>query len=167
MKTEVNSSIDCIDSNCKSSTMKIKFTPPGLYKLFIVLMIISVFLPIPKQVFFPYNLAGIIPFLIGTYIAVDTKRMFKKTQTPMAPFAEPKILHTNGIFRFTRNPMYLSISIGLAGIAVLTGFIYNLSFPIIYIIIMDIYFVKPEERKLENQFGETFRKYKNTTRRWI
>lgn len=144
-----------------------KISPPLLYKLFIALMLVSVFLPIPKQIHFPFNLTGIILFVAGAYIAIDTKRMFKKTSTPISHLADPVKLHTNGIFRLTRHPMYLGISIGLAGIAILTGIIYNLGFSILYLVLMDVLFARQEEEKLENKFGESYRQYKKWTRRWF
>lgn len=144
-----------------------KISPPILYKWFIVLMLVSAFLPVPKQIQFPFNLIGIILFVAGAYIAIDTKRMFKKTSTPVSYLADPVKLHTKGIFRFTRNPMYLGITIGLAGIAILTGNIYNFAFSILYLVLMDVLFVRQEEEKLENEFGESYRQYKKRTRRWL
>jgi protein-S-isoprenylcysteine O-methyltransferase Ste14 len=147
--------------------MKLKFTPPFLYKLFIGLILITVLLPLSMQIVFPFNLSGLILLFVGSYIAISTKKMFKQTQTPIKPDATPKKLHTEGIFRFTRNPMYLGITIGLAGIAILTGIIYNLLFPILYLMLMDIYFVRHEEEQLKKEFGESFEYYKNETRRWF
>jgi len=146
-------------------TMKV--SPPILYKWFVILMLVSAFLPVPKQIHFPLNLIGIIFFAAGVYVAIDTKRMFMKTSTPISHLADPIKLHTNGIFRFTRNPMYLGISIGLAGIAILTGIIFNLAFSILYLILMDVLFVRQEEEKLENEFGESYQQYKKRTRRWL
>jgi protein-S-isoprenylcysteine O-methyltransferase Ste14 len=144
-----------------------KISPPVLYKWFIAIMLVSIFLSVPKQVHFPYNLIGIILFVAGAYIAVDTKRMFNKTSTPVSHLAAPVKLHTNGIFRLTRNPMYLGISIGLAGIAIVTGILFNLAFSILYLILMDVFFVRQEEEKLENEFGESYQHYKNRVRRWL
>jgi protein-S-isoprenylcysteine O-methyltransferase Ste14 len=147
--------------------MKTKFTPPFLYKLSIALMLITVFLPFPILIHFPFNLFGAVLLISGSYIAIDTKKMFKRTQTPINHLTNPVKLHTHGIFRFTRNPMYLGIIIGLAGIAIITGTVYNLLFPIVYMIVMDLYFVRTEEKKLEDEFGESFKQYKKRTRRWL
>ena|SRR5215213_4782562 len=147
--------------------MKRSFSPPVLYKLFIALMLVKVILPIRRQILFPFNLIGIILLVAGSYVAMGTKKMFKRTQTPISHFARPSKLHTNGIFRFTRNPMYLGIAIGLAGIALLTGTIYNIIFAFVYLLLMDIFFIRHEEKQLYQVFGETYRNYKKATRRWF
>ena len=74
---------------------------------------------------------------------------------------------TDGYFRFTRNPMYLGITMGLAGVALLTGNIFNFLFPTTYAVLMEIFFIRPEEKLLEERFGEAFIQYKQKTRRWI
>lgn len=147
--------------------MKNKINPPILFKSFISLMIISIFLPLEKLIPLPYNLFGVILLLSGTYIAVKAKRRFKRTGTPMPPAAKPTKLHTCGLFSYTRNPMYLGIVIGLSGIAIMTGIIYNLIFPILYFVIMEEVFIRLEEDNLENKFGEEYTLYKKKVRRWI
>lgn len=144
-----------------------KISPPNLYKLFILLMLFSLFLPIPNQITFPYNLLGILLLFFGSYMAIKTKKLFKRTDTPINPTANPMKLHTEGFFRLTRNPMYLGISIGLAGIAILTSLVYNLVFAVLYLLIMDLLFVKHEENKLEKMFNGKFEQYKKQTRRWL
>jgi|AP12_2_1047962.scaffolds.fasta_scaffold08756_2 protein-S-isoprenylcysteine O-methyltransferase Ste14 len=63
--------------------------------------------------------------------------------------------------------MYLGIVIGLSGIAIMTGIIYNLIFPVLYLVIMDRVFIKIEEHNLEKAFEEEYILYKNKVRRWI
>ncbi len=147
--------------------MQTKINPPALYKLSIGAMIISIFLPLDRTIQYPYNLTGLILLFSGTFIALYAKRTFKNTNTPMSPSARPVKLHTDGFFKYTRNPMYLGIVIGLTGIALLTGLLYNIIFPVSYLIIMNNVFIKLEEKNLENEFGEKFLRYKTRTRRWI
>ena len=63
--------------------------------------------------------------------------------------------------------MYLGIVIELIGIAIASGLLFNLFFPFIYFIIMNIYFVREEEANLENEFGNKYNEYKKETRRWV
>lgn len=100
-------------------------------------------------------------------MAVNAKKQFKQTATPMHPFTNPTQLHQDRFFKYTRNPMYLGIAMGLLGIAILTGQIYNLAFGILYIILCDIFYVRYEEKKLQMKFGAKFKEYKLKTRRWL
>ena len=119
------------------------------------------------RIHFPYNLGGFALFSAGILIAAGTKKMFRKTQTPMNPGANPVKLHRSGIFRYTRNPMYLGIVMGLAGIAVITGIVLNLIFPVFYFLIMNKYYIPTEEKNLARAFGEKYLNYRKKVRRWI
>ena len=142
-------------------------SPPQLYKIFIVIMLLFMVVFKKRSIHFPYNMIGVILFFTGVLIALAAKRLFKKSDTPLSPEAKPEKLHTKGIFNFTRNPMYLGIVIGLIGIAITSGLLFNLFFPFIYFIIMNIYFVRKEEANLEKEFGNKYNEYKKETRRWV
>lgn len=146
---------------------RVLVSPPLLYQLFIVFMLIIWGLPTARFIHFPINLIGIGVFLAGAYLALTAKKLFKRTDTPIRPGSKPVRLHSEGVFKFTRNPMYLGIVVGLIGIAILTGKWINLIFPLLYFLIMDRVFIKYEERNLEREFGEAFLLYKQKTRRWI
>lgn len=142
-------------------------SPPLLYKIFIGLMAVPLFFPIKSQILFPYNMVGISPFVFGVYMAVASKKLFKRTDTPIQPSDDPTQLHQGGFFKYSRNPMYLGIAIGLFGLAIITGHIINISYSILYIILCDIFYVRPEEKKLKKIFGSKFIEYTKKTRRWI
>ena len=150
-----------------NSQFFLRIGPPKIYKAFILLMLIIGVLPIKPIVGFPWNLSGV-PFLfLGIYIATKAKRMFKKSKTPTSPIATATQLHQNGIYKLTRNPMYLGIIIGLTGIALLSGRVINLIFPWLYFAIMDRLFITKEEANLKKKFGEHFLDYKRRVRKWI
>ena len=105
--------------------------------------------------------------LVGAYMAISQKKFFQKTNTPMPPSSKPNMLHTKGAFRYTRNPMYLDITIGLLGFAILMSSFINFCFPILFLVLMDIIYIRREEKILEVEFGEEYLEYKNKVRRWI
>lgn len=145
-----------------------KINPPVIYQSFIILMIaIFFFFPETRVIRFPYNLAGAAIFLIGAYMAMSEKKSFQKANTPMPPLSKPNLLHTTGAFRYTRNPMYLGITIGLLGLAFLMSSFVNFVFPFLFLIIMDIVYIRREEKILEEQFGDQYLDYKSRVRRWI
>ena len=106
-----------------------KISPPLLYQIAIVLMVLFHFLfPINQIIHFPFNLLGIIIFVLGAGLAINAKRLFQKTNTPIKPSDLPINLHQQGPFQFSRNPMYLGISIGLVGIAIVLRIIERICF---------------------------------------
>jgi protein-S-isoprenylcysteine O-methyltransferase Ste14 len=143
-------------------------SPPLLYQIAIVLMVLFHFLfPIAKIVSFPYNLIGVIIFVFGAGLAINAKRLFQKTNTPIKPSDSPINLHQQGPFRFSRNPMYLGISIGLLGIAIFLGSLSAFLFPVMFFVVMDLLFIPHEERALQSVFGEEYQLYKSKIHRWI
>lgn len=112
---------------------------------------------------------GIMFFLGGAYVAIESRKTFQKTGTPMmgkAPSASSP-LHTSGYFAYTRNPMYLGISVALAGAALMTNCAYNIIFPIANALIMNEYYIPLEERQMQDVFGIKYLQYKQSVPRWI
>ncbi len=145
-----------------------KINPPLLYQCAILLMVVfHLLFPIAKIIPFPFNLVGVSVFILGAWIALRAKRLFQQTNTPIKPTASPILLHKNGFFRFTRNPMYLGITIALVGIAILLGSIITFVFPLLFLLIMNFVFIPHEEKLLQSAFGEQFVEYKNDVPRWI
>jgi len=121
--------------------------------------------------FFNFSNNGISLFLLilGLIVFISAVRSFRKQKTTVNPL-KPKqasSLVTSGIFRFSRNPMYLGMLIILLSISfkfnLLGGIIISLSF-FIFITKFQIY---PEEEAMNELFGDKFTQYSNTTRRWI
>jgi protein-S-isoprenylcysteine O-methyltransferase Ste14 len=143
-------------------------SPPLLYQIAIVLMVLFHFLfPITKIIHFPFNLIGIVIFVLGAGLAINAKRLFQRTSTPINPSDRPINLHQQGPFQFSRNPMYLGISIGLLGIAVFLGSLSAFVFPVAFFIIMDLFFIPHEERALQAVFAEEYQLYKSKIHRWL
>jgi protein-S-isoprenylcysteine O-methyltransferase Ste14 len=85
---------------------------------------------------------------------------------PLSPEQSTKLV-TDGIFKYSRNPMYLGMVFILSSMAVF----FNLIGGIILIALFCSYITKfqiiPEERAMSNLFSQDFNKYKHATRRWI
>ena len=112
---------------------------------------------------------GILLLLGGVTILISAVRSFKKDKTtinPLSPEQATKLV-TDGIFKYSRNPMYLGMVFILSSMAVL----FNLIGGIILIALFCFYITKfqiiPEERAMSNLFSQDFNKYKQATRRWI
>jgi protein-S-isoprenylcysteine O-methyltransferase Ste14 len=124
-------------------------------------------LPLVMIVPWPWSLAGIIPLALGAVINILADQSFKKANTTVKPFKESSALITDGVFRISRNPMYLGFALILIGIAVLLGSLTPFVVIPIFVILMDQIFIRVEEQMLEEKFVLTWLDYKRRVRRWI
>lgn len=107
--------------------------------------------------------------LAGAFISILGVVSFKRAKTtvnPMRPETSSSLV-VAGIYRVTRNPMYLGfLMILLGGAAWLSNVLALL--PIAgFVIYMTVFQIRPEERALEVLFGPEFAAYKERVRRWI
>ena len=112
---------------------------------------------------------GILLLILGLAVLIFAVRLFRKDKTtvnPLSPEQATKLV-TDGIFKYSRNPMYLGMALILCSLAV----IFNLIGGIILIALFCFYITKfqiiPEERAMSNLFAQDFDQYKQVTRRWI
>ena len=76
-------------------------------------------------------------------------------------------LVTNGPFRFRRNPIYLGEVFIMLGLAEATKNVWFVAAALGFALLVTWLAILPEERHLEARFGEDWRRYKETARRWI
>ena len=92
---------------------------------------------------------------------------FKEREVAICPTASTSYLITDGIYRLTRNPMYLGMVTMLAGVAVFVGTLPFYVVTIVYFILMDRWFCLYEEEKLVVTFGRDYASYRSKVRRWL
>lgn len=92
---------------------------------------------------------------------------FLKARTTFIPREAPSALITSGIFRLTRNPIYLADGLILAGFALIWGKVLGLILVLPLLWLIDQRFVRGEEARLRDAFGDAFEAYARRTRRWI
>ena len=85
----------------------------------------------------------------------------------MIPFKTVSALVTTGVYRFTRNPMYLGMALVLLGCAVTVGASSALIVPPVFMVIIETRFIRPEEGMLQELFPEQFPAYCKQVRRWL
>lgn len=96
--------------------------------------------------------------------AVITMRRTGQTENPYQPSTE---IVDRGPFRFTRNPMYLQMVIACVGFAILLWNFWILLLTPLCAWALQKSAILPEERYLEDKFGETYLDYKRRVRRWL
>jgi protein-S-isoprenylcysteine O-methyltransferase Ste14 len=147
----------------------VRFPPPLLYAAFFSLGILaSVLYPVRLL---PSALAWILGgavlaggALLGPIWGVHTLRTAGTTIRPDKPTAK---LVTDGPFRFSRNPLYLALSLMYAGLALMANSIWALLLLFPVTLVMSRFVIRREEEYLARRFGEEYAHYQTNVRRWI
>ena len=113
------------------------------------------------------QLAGSAILIAGLAMLVVAGGLFKQADTDLIPFRDVRALVTTGVYRFTRNPMYLGMALVLLGCAVVVGAATALLVPVVFVVIIQYRFILPEEQMLRELFPEDFPVYCQRVRRWI
>lgn len=144
-----------------------RILPPTLFLLFVFAMgLIS--WTLPHLLHMPFHLLGLPLCLLGLALAVHSKRLFKRLNTNIMTFDAPDVLVTQGIFRYSRNPMYLGLVIALFGVTLLTGGSpFSLVLLALFFAIVDRWYIAFEEQAMHQAFGQQYETYCNNVRRWI
>lgn len=114
-----------------------------------------------------YKLLGTIGIVFGFTVLLWAWLQFKKSKTAIRPTAKSSLIVRNGLYRYTRNPMYLGMLSILLGAAFMMGTIEAMFAPIAFFLIIDKVFIPCEEEDLLTQFGEGYAEYVESVRRWI
>ena len=118
----------------------------------------------------PWRFALAIAFVIaGAAAAAVAIVAFRRASTTVNPF-EPNstsTLVTNGVYRISRNPIYLGLLLFLTGWAIVLSNILAVALLPAFVGYMTRFQISPEERALLSRFGSDFVEYKNAVRRWL
>ena len=142
--------------------------PPIYFLLGLVAMTLLHFLwPVGRYLVLPWTLSGIVPLAVGIGLNMAADRQFKRFDTTVKPFEESSALLTVFPFSFTRNPMYLGLTLMLVGVALLFGTVSPLVVVVAFTALIDRAFVRAEERMLAERFGAAWNEYRERVRRWL
>tara|TARA_B100001029_G_scaffold161632_1_gene150512 strand:- start:656 stop:997 length:342 start_codon:yes stop_codon:yes gene_type:complete len=112
---------------------------------------------------------SVISFVVGISVFVAAVGSFKKQKTTVNPISIEKAssLVISGIFKYSRNPMYLGMSFILLGLAFKFNLIGGLLFTSIFMLFITIFQIKPEEVAMEKLFEQQWKDYIKNVRRWL
>jgi protein-S-isoprenylcysteine O-methyltransferase Ste14 len=111
--------------------------------------------------------AGSLIVLAAGVIALWAERVMKAAGTNIRPDKPTTSVVITGPFRFSRNPLYLSLCALQLGIALLINGMMPLVFLLPLILLLHFGVIKREERYLAVKFGDDYLSFKNRTRRWL
>lgn len=142
--------------------------PPHYFVLWLALMtLLHMYLPLATLLDGWLRGVGLVPLSVGLGCVLWHAGALRRAGTPVRPFEPPTALVQSGLYRYSRNPIYLGLIAMLAGVALLQGTLMPLLAVPGYAVLLDRAFVRPEERMLAAAFGEPYRQYCRHVRRWL
>jgi protein-S-isoprenylcysteine O-methyltransferase Ste14 len=142
--------------------------PPVVALLFIVIAyFLGRFVPVP---FIPSTIwrnVGLLLTCIGFLLGISALLEFRKERTTLDPHGSSKQVVTSGIYRFTRNPIYLGFLLMVIGLPLNSGLIWGIILAPLYMIVMTRLVIEQEEAYLEKKFKDQYTSYKSRVRRWL
>lgn len=142
--------------------------PPLVALLFIVVAyFLARFVPVPFSAPPVLRYAGLGLTFIGFLLGIGAFLEFKKAHTTLNPHGSVKQVVASGIYRFTRNPIYLGFLLMVIGLPLNSGLYWGLLTAPLYIITMTRLVIEREEAYLEKKFKGQYADYKSRVRRWL
>jgi protein-S-isoprenylcysteine O-methyltransferase Ste14 len=107
--------------------------------------------------------------LLGGATAIAGNMAFRRAQTTVNPFKPQNTtaLVTSGVYRFTRNPMYLGLTVLVLGWAAFLCSAWALAGPVLFVLYVSRFQIVPEETILSAKFGAAYADYISRVRRWL
>lgn len=107
--------------------------------------------------------------LAGLLVAGLGVREFRRARTTVNPLRpdEATAMVRSGVYRWSRNPMYLGMLVLLGAWSVWLGNVFNLALLPVFVLAMNRLQIAPEERALQQRFPEEFAEYRRRVRRWL
>ncbi|MEE9494221.1 MAG: isoprenylcysteine carboxylmethyltransferase family protein [Gammaproteobacteria bacterium] len=141
--------------------------PPIIFAATVLIgLLLNKFVPLDA-----WNINLTIPgiFLIGSgfLLAATCIRYFRKAGTTANPYSATDAISSSGPYRFSRNPMYLSLGLIQFGIGLLLNSLWVMVMILPALIVLHYGVILREERYLEAKFTDQYLKYKNSVRRWF
>lgn len=150
--------------------MKLKIPPALQVAIFAFLIWLISKLTAVKHLDFAYQKEfSWFIFALGVFIGIIAVYAFRIAQTTVDPRSPDKAskLVIVGIYKISRNPMYLGLFFILLAFVIKLGNLYALPVLIVFVWYITTFQIKPEEIALKDRFGEDYSHYLKTVRRWI
>jgi len=143
--------------------------PPPIVTLIFALLSFWLANYLPKLAFNYQGLTSLLMILIGLTIIVIGVKTFNNSDTTINPLnpSEASHLVTEGVFSYTRNPMYLGMVIILLGVSIYNGVYIGIIILPCFVLYLTEFQIKPEEEAMEELFSADYTDYLKRVRRWL
>ena len=154
--------------NPKTDHPKLTIDAPVLLAIIIVLTIaLQRIVPLPFLPSLPSRILGAILFIGGFALGFPALRGMVRAKTSPNPHRPSRALVRDATFQITRNPMYLGMLISYMGVSIFLQNPWFILFLPILIWLFTTWVIIPEEKYLEEKFGNDYQEFKACVRRWI
>lgn len=103
----------------------------------------------------------------GLAVVLAAMKKFAQAGTRVEPWAPSSAIVCDGIYRHTRNPMYVGMALVMLGLALIIGSPMSLAMVGVALLVVDRFVIRREEAYLEAKFGAEYRNYRDRVRRWL
>ena len=154
--------------NARPDTAQVIILPPLLYgAAFVIGLLLHLVFPLHLL---PMTLArgiGVVCVLVSLPLAIATFRALARAHTPVDPLQPTTALVTEGPFRYSRNPIYLALTLLYVGVALLINALWILLLVVPAVLVLRNGVIAREEAYLTRKFGDAYRQYTAQVRRWL
>ena len=141
--------------------------PPALVTYSIILIVLFCFIfPAFNFIPFPYNLAGVLIAFTGFIIMGNSRDRFRKYDTTLA-IEKSSHMITDGVFRWSRNPMYFGMFVLLLGLGFCFLNLFSILTSFVFFLIVNFSIIPKEEKLMESAFSQEYLDYKDKVRKWF
>lgn len=139
-----------------------------VYAAYIVLAaVLQRLTPLPFLATTPARVLGVLLFLLNFPLGGRAFRGMLMAKTSPNPNRPTSSLLTSGSYRFTRNPMYIGLTLGSLAFLVYFQIAWGLILLPALIWLITRWVIVPEEQYLTHKFGDVYTQYQQTVRRWL
>jgi protein-S-isoprenylcysteine O-methyltransferase Ste14 len=154
--------------NGTPDTAQVLILPPLVYGgAFVMGLLLHLMLPLHVL---PTPLArgiGVVCVLVSGPLALMTLRALSRAHTPVDPMKPTTALVTEGPFRYSRNPIYVALTLLYLGVALLVNALWILLLVVPVLVVIRYGVIAREEAYLTRKFGDAYHQYMAQVRRWL
>ena len=154
--------------NASPDTAQVLVLPPLVYgAAFIMGLLLHLLFPLPILSTTLARGIGVVCVLVSLPLALATLRVLSRAHTPVDPMKPTTALVTEGPFRYSRNPIYLALTLLYVGVALLINALWILLLVVPALVVLRYGVIAREEAYLTRKFGDAYRQYTAQVRRWL
>ena len=149
---------------------QVRFPPPLVFLIGVLLGVTCEYIVVPAPVPVARAISaigGICVLMAGLGVVASARILFTRTGQSPVPWKPTPALILKGPYRFTRNPMYLGVTLVEVGLGLAVNNLWISLFAVPALLAVHVIAVLPEERYLSERFGESYKVYLTQVRRYL